>query len=189
MNEIIINQVCGVLDKYGKNYSEVGVLANLRSWENNKGWLVELLRRHPNWNEEALAVIHEVTHSREIDRSTVNYHKHELAQLVDGMEDMPEDERSRLHGALYTIIGTYSKTLPDTDRATMVKEYCGIHCAVGQKTSRVINAICKKIRAGSASRIQRKVCAIGGFPQSPANQTHRASIRPPLRLSRDVQPR
>ena len=119
------------------------MLANLKSWASNKGWLVELLRRHPNWNEKALAVIHEVTHSREIERSTVNYHKYELMQLMDVL-DLSNDGRLKLHGALDTITGTYSKTLPDTDRAIIVKEYCGVHCAVGQKTSRIINAICKK---------------------------------------------
>lgn len=143
MDENILHQVCGVLDKYEKDYTEDGVLANLKAWQSNKGWLVELLRRHPNWNEEALAVIFEVTHSREIDRATVNYHKYELAQLFDEL-DVSEDARSKFHWALDTIASVYSKTLPDTDMAARVKEYCDIACSVGQKTSRIINALCKK---------------------------------------------
>ncbi len=143
MDENILHQVCGVLDKYGKNYSEAGVLANLKSWVSNKGWLVELLRRHPNWSEEALAVIHEVTHSREIDRSTVNYHKYELMQLMDAL-DLSNDDRIKLHGALDTITGAYSKMLPDAEIAIRVKEYSGVSCSAGQKSSRIINAICKK---------------------------------------------
>lgn len=145
MNEKIMCQVCGVLDKYDKNYSDNGVLANLKCWQSNKGWLVDLLRRHPNWNEEALAVIFEVTHSREIDRSTVNYYKYELGQLINDL-DLPEDDRKQFGWSLEAVAFTYSKTLPGADTAVLVKRQSGVTCSVGQKTSRIINAICKRYK-------------------------------------------
>ena len=145
MNEKINEQVYAVLNKYDKSYCNSGVLANLQSWQNNKGRLVELLRRHSNWNEEALAVIFEVTHSREIDKSTVNYYKSELGNLISNL-DVSEDDRNKFIWSLETVACTYSKNLPDADTATLMKQQSGVTCSAGQKTSRIINAICKKYR-------------------------------------------
>lgn len=143
MNETIKRQVYDVLKKYDKNYSDSSVDENLQSWQSNKGWLVELLRRHPNWNEEALAVVFEVTHNREIDKATVNLHKYELSKLIEEL-NVPDDERSKFIRALDSIAFTYAKTLPGIETASLVKKYCGISCSVGQKNSRIINAICKR---------------------------------------------
>lgn len=154
MNEKINEQVCAVFNKYDKTFTTGGVLANLESWQSNKGWLVDLLRRHPNWNEEALAVIFEVTHSREIDRSTVNYYKYELGQLINDL-DLPEDDRKQFNWPLEAVAFTYSKTLPGADTAALVKQQCGVTCSVGQKTSRIINAICKRYGLTSTRNIMR----------------------------------
>lgn len=102
MNEKMMCQVYSVLDKYDKSYSNSGVLANLECWQNNKGWLVELLRHHPNWNEEALAVIFEVTHSREIDKYTINSYKYELSQLIYNL-DLLEDDGTSLFSPLMLL--------------------------------------------------------------------------------------
>lgn len=42
------------------------------------------------------------------------------------------------------IAFTYAKTLPGADTAAILKESCGVTCSVGQKNSRIINAICKR---------------------------------------------
>lgn len=86
MNEEIKRQVYNVLEKYNKHYNKTSVNENLLSWQLNKGWLVDLLRCHPNWNEEALAAVFEVAHSREIDKSTVNLHKYELGKLITELD-------------------------------------------------------------------------------------------------------
>lgn len=143
INKKIKEQVCDVLNKYDKSFTMDGVFANLEVWQNNKGWLVELLRHHPNWNEEALAVIFEVMHSREIDKSIVNCYKYNLVQLINNL-NLSEDDRNKFLQSLDTVAFTYSKILPEAETAALVKQQCGISCSVGQKTSRIINAICKK---------------------------------------------
>lgn len=143
MNKKIMEQVYNVLNKYDKSFTTDGVLANLECWQSNKGWLVELLRRHPNWNEEALAVIFEVTHSREIDKYTVNCYKSELAQLINDL-DLPEDDKNQFNWSLEAVACTYSKTMPGADIVALVKQQSGVSCSVGQKSSRIINAICKR---------------------------------------------
>lgn len=46
-----------VLDEFDVEYEEDGVLANLREWDRNKAKLISVLSKHPNWNEEAQAII------------------------------------------------------------------------------------------------------------------------------------
>jgi hypothetical protein len=143
MNENMITRVNSVLDKYSKSYCRNGVLANLYAWEQNKTPLIELLRKHPNWNEDALAVVFEVTQSREIDRYLVSPLKSSLLDLCIGME-MPGEERLNLSYSLDTAISPYAKLLPDEQIVSNIKQYSGVSCAVGQKTSRVINKICQR---------------------------------------------
>lgn len=134
MNETIKQQIYDILDKYDKKYSDNSVNKNLQSWQNNKGWLVELLRRYPNWNEDALTVVFAVTHNREIDKATVNSHKYGLVKLIEEI-DLPDCERSKFIRALDAIAFTYTKTLPGIETASLVKEYCGISCSVGQNSA------------------------------------------------------
>jgi formylmethanofuran dehydrogenase subunit E len=58
--------------------------------------------------------------------------------------EMTEEEREKFHCALDVAAITYSKFLPDEQTASNIKQYCEINCSAGQKTSRIINAICKK---------------------------------------------
>lgn len=128
MHEKTRQQVYGVLEKYDKSYSNSSMNANLQAWQSNKGWLTELLRRHPNWNEEALAVMLEVTHSREIDKSIVNLYKYELSKLITEL-GVPEDDRTKFVLSLDAIAFTYAKTLPGAETAALVKKHCGITCS------------------------------------------------------------
>lgn len=143
MDETIKQQVYAVLDKYDKNYSNSGIDENVQSWQGKKGWLVELLRRHPNWNEEELAVVFNVIHSREINEATVDMHSCELSKLITDL-NVTEEDQMKFNRSINATVFTYSKILPSADTVTLVKELCGVTCVVGQKTSRIINAICKK---------------------------------------------
>jgi putative MATE family efflux protein len=51
-------------------------------WKNNKTPLAERLLKHPNWNEDALAVIFKATQSREIDRHTFT-HSSETKGIIE----------------------------------------------------------------------------------------------------------
>ena len=143
MSEIITSQVYEVLDKYGKSYSKDGVIENLDKWSRNKDWLVNLLRKHPNWNEDAMAVIFEVVESREIDNYAVEEHKNNVYRLCLDM-NLQDNEHVRFGRALDCACRSYTKTLVDVERVSAIKEAVGINCSLGQKTSRVINAICTK---------------------------------------------
>lgn len=143
MNENMKSQIYAVLEKYDKPYSEDGVNTNLQIWKKNKGGLIDLLRRHPNWNEDELAIVFEVTYSRKIEKELVYIHKNELSRLIWKLE-IPEKEQKNFYFLLETITSTYSKTLSNKNIASIIQECGGVNCSVGQKNSRIIHAVCSK---------------------------------------------
>ena len=112
MNENIAEQVLGVLDKYKKDYSQSGVMDNLNSWEASKSPLINMLRKHPNWNEDALAVIFEITHSREIERHVVNSNSHSVLQLGSDL-NMAYEDSVNFQYSLNAATNTCTKQLYD----------------------------------------------------------------------------
>ena len=72
MMDELKQQFYEVMHKYQKPFSEEGVTANLTQWYEQKQGLLQLLRRHPLWNEKELAIVFRVEERREIDRATVD---------------------------------------------------------------------------------------------------------------------
>ena len=130
-----------VMYKYEKSFSEEGVLANLNAWLNAKTPLIELLRRHPNWNEEAKAVVLEFKEGRGIERDVVDEIAFNLLTLAD--EVIPVENRNAFYTAFNAAIGEYSDTLSES-RLEIIRQTGGIKCATGQKTSRIIGKLCRK---------------------------------------------
>ena len=143
MDEKIMYQLFDVLKKYGKNYSRHGVEANYDLWYENKGWLVDLLRKHPNWDEDSLAVIFEVSQSRNIDSSTVYTHRLSLDQLVQAT-DLSREAKDQAHQSIFYATESCSSKFLTENATNKIKQISGIQCVSGQKVSRVINSICKK---------------------------------------------
>lgn len=129
-----------VMYKYEKCFSERGVSANLDAWDENKGALTNLLRRHPSWDEQELAIIFDLSVSREIDRDVVDECKFALCELVDEV-GLTREQRLDFDAALLAAASEYSKT-PSENNVEAVKARGGIKCVVGQKTSRIIGRLC-----------------------------------------------
>ena len=66
MMDELKQQFYEVMHKYQKPFSEEGVTANLTQWYEQKQGLLQLLRRHPLWNEKELAIVFRVEERREI---------------------------------------------------------------------------------------------------------------------------
>lgn len=129
-----------VMYKYQKFFSEPGVDANLMAWEKNKGRLTNLLRHHPNWNEQELAIIFDLSVSREIERDVVDECKFALGELVNEV-GLSHEQRLNFDAALLAATAEYSQTPSENSIAT-IKARAGIKCAPGQKTSRIIGRLC-----------------------------------------------
>jgi hypothetical protein len=130
-----------VMYKYQKHFSERGVRANINRWLERKAPLITLLRRHPNWDETALAVVFEITESREIDRQVVERKKQRLIQMAGQGISTPQTQT--FINALNTAVDGYSVSLSE-NAAERIKGMCEVKCVAGQKTSRVINRLCQQ---------------------------------------------
>lgn len=140
----------GVMYKYEKHFSEHGVKANLDRWFDNKYGLIALLRNHPDWNEEALAILFQFTESRGIVRSVVNQHRNALAAITSNMQ-MTRDERNDFQTALNAATDEYSESLSEGS-AEIIMHRSGVRCVAGQKTTRVIGKLCQKYGVDKQTR-------------------------------------
>ena len=81
MMDELKQQFYEVMHKYQKPFSEEGVAANLTQWYEQKQGLLQLLRRHPLWNEKELAIVFRVEERRKIDRATVDETRAAILEL------------------------------------------------------------------------------------------------------------
>jgi hypothetical protein len=130
-----------VMCKYEKHFSAYGVCKNLRAWEKAKSPLLSLLRRHPNWDEDALAVVFGVTEKRETDSHAVNEKRLRLIALTEALT-LTDEQRRRFQIAMELTTRDCSPALSDYI-AGQLQNHCDVKCVAGQKTSRVINKLCR----------------------------------------------
>ncbi len=131
-----------VMYQYRLPFSPEGVEANLNAWRENKAPLVELLRRHPNWNEQELAVVFDFSEHREIDRDSVDENKFEMMMLAQEA-GLSNEDLSDFQAALDSATADYA-TIPAASRLETIRTRGRIKCAEGQKASRIINRLCVK---------------------------------------------
>ena len=77
-----------VMYKYEKSFGETGVMTNLNLWAQEKAGLLELLRRHPNWDEDAKAIVFSFDEGRGIQRDVVD-------EIAFTMEDLAAEQINR----------------------------------------------------------------------------------------------
>lgn len=142
MMDELKQQFYEVMHKYQKPFSEEGVTANLTQWSEQKQGLLQLLRRHPIWNEKELAIVFRVGERREIDRITVDETRAAILEL--GRRACTDDTvYENFETALRAATADYAR-IPNEYRLDTIRQYGGIKCAPGQKASRIINRLCLK---------------------------------------------
>lgn len=101
-----------VMYKYEKSFGETGVMANLNEWAKNKAFLLDLLRHHPGWDEDAKAIVFTFDEGRGIEHDVVD-------EIAFTMEDLAADQikdEQRLEDfriSLRTAVSEYSSTLSE----------------------------------------------------------------------------
>ena len=139
----LYNEIYSVLDRYSIEWSSNGVSENFRKWERHKKNLVDLLSKHPQWDWSAMAIVFDVTESREINPSHVSNYKYDLLDLAKDTE-LSSEQRNNFSDAIHKACGVLTRTIPNDYIASVIKSIAEIKCVTGQKTSKVINAICVK---------------------------------------------
>lgn len=144
MMQHLKSQFYNVMYKYEKPFTETGVLANLNQWSEAKQPLLELLRRHPNWEEDALAVVTQIREGHPVDSDAVDEGVFALRELSEEME-LSAEQRKNLYGALRAATNEHERLMPDNEsNLDTIRSLAGVSCVAGQKTSRIINRICCK---------------------------------------------
>lgn len=135
--------------KYRKSFSEDGVMANLYTWADNKESLLELLRRHPNWNETEKAIVFEFSEGRSIDREIVDEVAYTMLSMAE--EQLPAERFRHFQTAFQAARNEYSSTLSE-NILEIIREHGQIKCAIGQKTSRIIGRLCRAFQVDQHPR-------------------------------------
>lgn len=104
----------------------------------NKAALLRLLRNHPDWDEEALAVRYDVEVTRKAVKQDIDILVSRLAHLCPVAET-----RTKLLIALYALTDPMSQYINSPECVGAVSSICNVTCAVGQKTSRVVHRVCE----------------------------------------------
>ena len=147
--EELKNAFYEVMYKYKKSFSEEGVMENLRLWAEAKSELMNLLRLHPDWNEDAKAVVIEFKEGRGIERDVVDEISFNMVEMAD--EQIAAENIDAFRMAFGAAVGEYSNTLSE-DALAVIRENAKIKCVVGEKTSRIIGKICRKYGLDSHPR-------------------------------------
>lgn len=142
MRERLKDAFYNVMYKYELPFSENGVLANIDQWMREKASLLELLRKHPAWREEELAIVFSVSEQRGISGEAVDQSKYEMMALARCVP-LTHEQMMDFRVALDAATQDYAR-VPDESRLSVIQERGHIRCAPGQKSSRIINKLCQQ---------------------------------------------
>ena len=138
----ITEAIYNVMYQYRLAFTPDGVQANLNQWRQQKTPLLELLRRHPNWREEELAVVFDLSEQRQLDRACVDETKFEMLTLAEEA-GLTSERLEEFRDALDAATADYA-TVPDESRLPVIRNRGHIKCDAGMKASRIINRLCAK---------------------------------------------
>lgn len=142
-------------------YAEKGIKANVSAWMNNKQNLFKLLRKHPNWNEEAKAIIFTNEEIRMPNRNNYEDYINEILYEANCVTNTRKElnlyrrDPNDINRLNYTIRDTIEyfkyyifEPKIDENKVNYIKNHYpeiaeAIRLSVGQKTSRVLNRLFK----------------------------------------------
>ena len=173
----ITSTAVSYLRSLGISCSDYGVRKNIEEWHKNKMPLLEMLRKHPMWRENELAIVTTITEKRGLDENYYSYCD-ELHDLCFQNTDVSNEILAKLRSR---ITDNYNGAVPDrfdyhfsptniNDRAfNNVISYCFSE-TIGELTADFINLIAPefKFKGGQKStRVLNKVFDYFGFTKHP----------------------
>lgn len=134
-----------VLNMYDIPWGTSAIDKIIDIWAEDKAPLIELLKHHPNWNEEKCYVAFDQNVKGQTDDK-------KIYQFLDWVMDITY----RTNGL--SELRYYKEQLLDSEMAEMIKQsYPDIKgIAAGQKTSRAVNKICKLLGVDKRSNYERE---------------------------------
>lgn len=153
---ILLNDMKGLLDEYGYNYTSDALNKIIDTWAREKAPLIKAFKAHPNYVEGKFMIVFDVDYDRTINKQA----SRNFAEWITGcngaahtmMDSLPEEikEKKLSHQYLPNDLYVFFIHLDYIAARTITKETAdtlneiapAVHAHEGQKTSRVINKLC-----------------------------------------------
>ena len=159
IKETMVNNIIKAIEKYNWNYTRTAIEKIVNVWANNKGNLISILSKHPNWNPEKMYIHFNADYTRSFDPEAIKEFKgyiYNAGYGNDYIEKYKEvflevrKKRMAYHSALENIVLFFDIIMNYIDTSTVSKEleekinyyYPELKAKQGQKISRLINKYC-----------------------------------------------
>ena len=153
-HENLKSEFIKLIEEYDYSWTDEGINKVIETWADNKGWLVEAFKKHPNYVEGKFMIAFDTNFERDVDKKASYDFSHWLSGKITCI-DIPEEIKCRANEDACTFLphrlwrflldNLYQyacRTISD-DVAEMLNEVVPeVHAHSGQKTSRIINKLC-----------------------------------------------
>ena len=154
--EVLLSEMKKLLGTYDYNYSTAVLNDIIDEWASQKAPLIELFKKHPNYIEGKFMIAFDQDYERKIDMTTVNNFKTWLyndvvsnATYINVVLDTLKAGHQYYAGLPYWVYiylitnRPIGRTIDAQMAADLNNDMPQIHAHTGQKTTRVVNKICK----------------------------------------------
>lgn len=137
------------IDNSRTQYSDDGIYANVSEWANNKGALIDLLRKSPYWSEEDLAIVFDINESRADNPKYIMSLFNRLINTYMGEDEAAMEHYSHLENQvefldMYYLLQRTDQFINEFDEEAVARaKTLGIKINYGQKRSRALAAFFK----------------------------------------------
>lgn len=171
----ITEEVVNVLEMHGHEPSRREIKSDVGYWASRKASLIDLLRKHPQWSEEHLAVLWDYDTQREIDAQAFNDSIVKLGMVTSILNS--NDDYQKIFNTIKKL--PLTKFIQSEGREVL-KDYGVVE---GQKTARALRKIF--VESGIAKTFDELVSANGyAFRPFEAQMTIIADALSPLAITR-----
>lgn len=146
--------MASLFEEYDYEYSTYAIDDIIDEWVSQKGWLIELFKKHPNYVEGKFMIAFDMDYERPMNSSALNGFAVWLLNypVKTMVSDLPNEIKERMSGCKWLPSRLYNflselyllkiRTIDDAIAEELNEIIPEIHAHTGQKTSRVINKIC-----------------------------------------------
>lgn len=119
--EALLRESFDLLGEFDYCYSRHGIMSILSTFERNKGWIVNVLRKHPNWNEDKLMIVFSTNYESPRNQIEVNNF---VNWAINTLEKILPNKEIILHNHPYMEVKSAIRRLSDKrDAVRLVNGY------------------------------------------------------------------
>ena len=147
MMGILTDQMCAILGEHGIGFKKDGVEKNLDCYGKNKASLLDLLRKHPKWNDDVLGIVFEAGGIRQRNQTKIDSLRIELEAIANEVfeknaaKHVGYDVSEFIH--VLCILCNENPFISGSSTVDHVGKLTDVDCEIGERTSRVIDKLCK----------------------------------------------